>query len=83
MTLTNAQMTPDRFARWAKYRRLYRLIMAQLDAGNSVIASTYLKHTKISPKHRDMIKATRTGLMIQSGKQWLDYSLCKFTVVAK
>ncbi len=80
--MTNEQMKANRFAAWARYRKLHRQIIEQLSNGRVVIASTYLRHIKLTAKNNGNLKATRNGLWMQSGKNWVDISLCKFTVQA-
>jgi hypothetical protein len=77
--MTNQQMTAGRFLRWARVRKQYAWIVARIEAGRTVYLTTALRSTKITAKHLPMVKATKTGLMIQSGKQWIDYSLTKIT----
>jgi hypothetical protein len=77
--MTNQQMIAGRFLRWARVRKQYAWIVAQTEAGRTVYLTTALRSTKITAKHLPMVKATKTGLMIQSGKQWIDYSLTKIT----
>ena len=78
--MTNADMIANRYARWARYRKLERMIKEQLAQGRTVIASTYWKHTKLTAKNDGNLKSNRNGLWIQSGKSWVDISLCGFTV---
>lgn len=81
--IKNSDMKANRYANWAKWRKLYFAIIAQLDKGNDVISSTAWKHTKITPEHKEFIKATPTGLYIKHGKKWINHSHCKFTVWEK
>lgn len=68
--LTNDQMKPGRFARWAFARRLHRKIVAHLDAGGIVDLGTSVRVTRFKKQHRDMFRAGKDGLYIQSGKRW-------------
>lgn len=77
--MTNQQMIAGRFLRWARVRRQYAWIVAQIDAGRTVYLTTSIRSTKIAAKHLPMVRAAKTGLMIQSGKHWIDYSLAKIT----
>ena len=80
--MKNSEMIAGRFLRWAKYRKLEKAIRAELAKGNTVIASTYTRHTKLTTANNGEMKATRNGLWIGHGKSRCDYSLCKFTVQA-
>lgn len=74
--LKNSEMTANRFARWAVARRKFALIQKHLAAGRTVVISTALRGSKLSAKHAAMVKATRSGLYLQRGKNWdcIDYS---------
>ena len=79
--MTNQEMIAGRFLRWARVRKQYAWVVAQAKAGRTVYLTTALRCTKITAKHLEMVKATKTGLMIQHGKKWLDYS--HTTITAK
>ncbi|MDE2099702.1 MAG: hypothetical protein KGL39_20785 [Patescibacteria group bacterium] len=69
--LTNAQMTPNRYGRWARARRMVRDIQTVLQAGGTVIVATYLHAQQFGkPSQAAMFKATRTGAYMQRGKHW-------------
>lgn len=68
--LTNAQMTANRFARWAKARAKLAKIQAALSNGATITISTYGRQLRLTAKHADMLKATKTGLYVQRGKAW-------------
>lgn len=69
--LTNDQMKPNRFARWAKARKRVSFIVSNLQAGKTVQITTYTKATRYTAKHINMFKATKSGAFVQSGKNWL------------
>lgn len=68
--MTNEQMKPNRFLRWAKARKRIAWIKAQLGAGKTVQVATALKATRYTAKHLDMFKAARNGAFVQRGKNW-------------
>jgi hypothetical protein len=68
--MTNDQMKPGRYARWAFARRLHRRIVAHIDAGGVVDIGTSGRVTRITSRHRDMIRAGKDGLYIQAGRRW-------------
>lgn len=80
--MTNSQMTANRFAHWARARKIINTIQAEFAKGNSVIVSTMTKATKFSPKHAAMFKATKSGAYAQYGKNWLCIDYCRFQVVS-
>lgn len=77
--MTNQQMIAGRFFRWARVRKQYAWIVSQIQAGRTVYLTTAMRSTKITAKQLHMVKATKTGLLIQHGKSWLDYSHTKIT----
>ena len=68
--LTNDQMKPNRFARWAKARKRIKFILENLESGRTVQISTYLKSVRYTAKHKEMFKATKNGAWVQRGKNW-------------
>lgn len=68
--LTNDQMKPNRFARWAKARKRINFILENLEAGRTVQIATYTKAVRYTAKHKEMFKATKTGAYVQRGKNW-------------
>lgn len=68
--LTNAQMTANRFARWAKARAKLAKITEAMNAGATITVTTYGRQLRLTAKHADMLKATKTGLYVQRGKAW-------------
>lgn len=66
--LTNQDMKPGRYLRWAQARRKVALIRQHLEAGRTVQISNYLHAWRLKAKHAKMIKAGRTGVYMQRGK---------------
>ena len=81
--MNNEEMIAGRFERFARYRRLFRLITSNLENDKIVFASTYIRSIKLTAKNNGNLKANKSGLWIQSGKAWMDISGCKFTVSEK
>lgn len=77
--MTNAQMTIGRFLALHKARRMFRFILANLDAGNSVSVTTYTRSVNYKPKHRAMFKLRGRDVLVQRGKAWDCINLCKIT----
>lgn len=68
--LTNDQMKPDRFAKWAEYRRMVRNIDATLAMGGEVVLCTHTRQTRYTAKCAGMFKANKSGAYVQRGKSW-------------
>lgn len=68
--MTNEQMKPNRFGRWAANRKLYRRIMDTLNSGGIVTIATYTRAAHYDRRHANMFKVTRTGVFVQRGKSW-------------
>lgn len=68
--MTDSQMIANRYGRWATARRAYAEIVAALQAGKTVVISTYTKAWKFDKRHVDFFRATRNGLYMRRGKQW-------------
>lgn len=77
--LTNDQMIPNRFARWARARKMVAFIASNLEAGRTVYIQTSTKITKCDKRHASMFKATRSGAFMQRGKNWDCIDYCKIT----
>jgi hypothetical protein len=73
--LTNADMLPDRYLRWARARQVLRWIHSEIRAGRTVYLTSPLRSTStyITPKRAARIKATREGLFVRFEGQWLSY----------
>ena len=68
--MTNEQMTSNRYGRWATARKAYAEITAALQAGKTIIISTYCKAWQFDQRHTDFFKATKSGLYMRRGKHW-------------
>lgn len=77
--MTNEQMKPNRFGRWYEARKKLNAIVKALNSGHTVMLSTYAKHTQYTKKHIGMFKATKSGLYVQQGKNWVCVDGCKIT----
>lgn len=77
--LTNTEMKPNRYLDLHKARRMFRFIVENLDAGNSVSVTTYTRSVNYKPKHRDMFKIAGRNVYVQRGKAWDCINLCKIT----
>jgi hypothetical protein len=69
--ISNSKMTAGRFLRWYIARKKLAWIKAHLEAGRTVQVSTVTRATRFKHKHIDMLKASKTGLYMQSGKTWV------------
>ena len=76
--MDNSQMTPNRFGRWAKARKLIKQIQDTLNADGAVIISTATKATQYDRRHVAWFKATRNGAFVQHGKCWDCIDFCNF-----
>ena len=74
MAMPNDQMQSGRYLTWAIARRKHAWIAQQVTNGRTVCLTTYLKSTRIGPRQLTQVRAARTGLMVQHGARWLDYS---------
>jgi len=69
--MSNDQMIADRYGRWARARKGQAEIVSALQAGKTVIVSTYGKAWQFDkPGHADYFKAKRDGLYMRRGKAW-------------
>jgi hypothetical protein len=62
-------------------RKQYAWIKARVEEGRTVYLSTYTHRTKITSKNLNLVKATKTGLMVQMGKRWVDHSLTEISAI--
>ena len=79
--MTNEQMRPNRYGRWAEARRMVRDIQHALRTGHTVVIATHLKAWQCStPECADMFYATRTGAFVQRGtkRTCIDYCSIRF-----
>ena len=75
--LTNAEMRPERYLRWNVARGKFRWMLTMWDGGHDVLVCTWTRATRLSPKHRDYVRATRGGLSMRSGAKWVSIDYCK------
>lgn len=74
--MTNEQMQPNRFARWANARKMFSYIMTNLHAGKIVVVASMTTATKYDRRHVKMFKVTKTGVFVQHGKRWDCINFC-------
>lgn len=74
-SLTNAQMVPGRYLRWANARRALRWIQNEIRAGRTVYLTSPRRSTStfITPKRAARVKATPEGLFVRFEGTWLPY----------
>lgn len=77
--MTNAQMTAGRFLALHKARRMFRFIIANLEAGNSVSLTTYTRSVNYKAKHVGMFKIVGRDVFVQRGKAWDCINGCRIT----
>jgi hypothetical protein len=77
--MTNEQMKAGRFLKMHKARRMFRFIVANLEAGNSVSLTTYTRSVNYKAKHKDMFKLAGSSVYVQRGKHWDCIDLCRVT----
>lgn len=68
--MTNEQMKAGRFLKMAKARRMFRFIISNLAAGNSVSLTTATRSTNYKAKHIDMFRLAGGSVYVQRGKNW-------------
>jgi hypothetical protein len=68
--MSNTDMKPRRFLRWHEARKRVAHIVNNLNAGRTVYLCTPMRAIKLTAKHADMLKATKTGAYVQMGKRW-------------
>lgn len=76
--MTNAEMRPNRFAKWAEARRTLAWCRSCWERGYNVLVCTATRATRLSPKHAEYLKATKSGLYIRSGSKWVCADYCAF-----
>lgn len=69
--LTNTQMVANRFANFAKYRRLVNVVRKNVEAGRTVNIQAGWTVMPFTKKNVDCIKATKGGVFVQRGKNWV------------
>ena len=76
--MSNAEMKPNRFLRWATARKLVASIQSHLLAGGTVVMGTYTKATAYKKAHAEWFTATRSGAYVRSGKGRVCIDYCGF-----
>lgn len=75
--LTNTQMKPNRFARYARARKMVNFIQTNLAKGLTVqiIVSSIRTVNYKGRAHIESFKADKTGAYVKRGKSWdcIDY----------
>jgi len=59
--------------------KMYNWIVARLDEGMTVYATTYLISLKLSKKHKAMIRYRNGHCEVQRGRRWDSINGCKIT----
>jgi hypothetical protein len=54
--------------------QMFAFIDKQLASGRTCYLSTALRVTKLTAKHRDLIRVRNGALEIRTGKRWTDYT---------
>jgi hypothetical protein len=74
--LTNAQMKPNRYARWAKARKKYNAIISNVTAGRTVVIANHMRAYEVTSKNVSLITHNKTGVYLKG--QCIDF--CSITV---
>lgn len=78
--MTNDQMKPNRYYKWALARKKLAFMTTQVNAGNTVYLATMLRVTKVSKAaHLAAFTATRSGLYMVSGKSKVCMDGCRIS----
>lgn len=62
-----------------KGQEIHDWIMARLDEGRTVYATTYLVQIRITAKHRDCLRVSGDHCEVQRGKHWDSINGCRIT----
>ena len=68
--MSNDEMKANRYRRWYVARKQAAEIIMHLNNGGIVMIGNHLKAWQLDKRHVSMIKATKTGLYMQRGKNW-------------
>ena len=68
--MSNDAMIANRFGRWATARKGCGEIVGALQAGKTVVVSTYTRAWQFDKRHADSFRATKSGLYMRRGKHW-------------
>ena len=69
--MTNSSMIANRYANWAKYRKLVKTVSANVEAGRKVCIQAGWSIMPFTKKNLECIKATKSGVFVQKGKNWV------------
>lgn len=69
--MSNDQMKPNRFAKWAASRKIISWIKARLAEGRTVCITNHIKSLQYSKKHVDLFVAGKNGAFVKHGKNLL------------
>ena len=76
--LTNEQMKPGRYGRWAESKKLVNKIQDTLSRGGYVVMATHTKARQYDRRHVDMFKATPTGAYVLNRTKLECINYCGF-----
>lgn len=79
--MSNEQMVSNRFYRWQVARRKLAWIQARIAEGREVAFCTQTRATKITAKNLACVKAARTGIYVQHGRNWLCYDFANLVTI--
>ena len=74
--MSNDKMIAGRYASWAAARKKHAWMLARLAEGHTVYIATALRVYSLKAKHAEMLRASRSGLYMQSGKSWVCIDFC-------
>ena len=75
-------MKAGRFLHWYKARVKVAGIQTHLAAGRTVYICSMTHITKLTAKHANMVKATKSGAWLQRGKRWDCIDYCGIRITA-
>jgi len=75
--LSNADMKPNRYAKWARSKKIYIFMTEYLGVGGSSYIHTAYRTTVI--RNPADLKYDRCGVYVRRGKHWDDISYCEIS----
>ena len=78
--MKNSEMIANRFANYARYRRMHGAIMTALIAGRTVQVATHLRATRYTAKHAALFSVDRTGVYVRNGKRTDCIHFCTISI---
>jgi hypothetical protein len=69
--MTNDEMTPNRFGRWAYARQTHARIMDTFAKGGIVILCSYTKPIQYDARYVHLFEVRKSGLYVKQGKRWV------------